>query len=177
LRNPRTSRRLSVCCGRPLKNRRERNALRAHFVPRAEEWRWSSLWRHCHGTAEERALLATWPTERPPNWVERVNRADDSTELDSLRQSMQKGRPFGQAEWQKQSSRGITHAPNIGPVPLSPTARWALPLFGPGGRSGSCRSHIRRQESASVFTTANRSNGRRVLNPTSAYSTATPPKR
>jgi len=49
--------------------------------------------------------------------------------------------------------------------------------LGQGGRSGSCRSHVRRQESTGVFTTANRSNGRRVLNPTSACLTATPPKR
>ena len=30
----------------------ERNALRAEMVPRAEDWRWSSLWRHVHGAPE-----------------------------------------------------------------------------------------------------------------------------
>ena len=33
-------------------------------------------------------------------------------------------------------------------------------VFGPGGRSGSRRSHVRRQESPGVFPTPNRSNGR-----------------
>ncbi len=30
---------------------------RAQLVLRAEEWRWSSLWRHVHGPAEERLLV------------------------------------------------------------------------------------------------------------------------
>jgi putative transposase len=79
----------------------ERNALRAQLVLGAEKWRWSSLWRHIHGTAEERSFLATWPTERPPDWVERVNRTDDERELESLRQSVHRGRPFSRPEWQK----------------------------------------------------------------------------
>ncbi len=79
----------------------ERNALRARLVLRAEEWRWSSLWRHVHGTAEDRSVLAGWPIERPSDWVERVNLTDDESELESLRQSVHRGRPFGRQEWQK----------------------------------------------------------------------------
>jgi putative transposase len=79
----------------------ERNALRAQLVVRAEEWRWSSLWRHSHGMAAERSLLAAWPIERPTDWVERVNQTDNERELESLRQSVPRGRPFGQPEWQK----------------------------------------------------------------------------
>jgi putative transposase len=55
----------------------ERNALRAQLVLRAEEWRWSGLWRQVHGTAEERSVLTTWPIARPPDWVDRVNRTDE----------------------------------------------------------------------------------------------------
>ena len=36
----------------------ERNALRANLVSRAEDWRWSSLWRRCCGSVEEKAVLA-----------------------------------------------------------------------------------------------------------------------
>jgi putative transposase len=85
----------------------ERNALRAQLVVRAEEWRWSSLWRHCHGTAAERSLLAAWPIERPADWVERVNQTDNERELESLRQSVQRGRPFGRPEWQKQIAKRL----------------------------------------------------------------------
>ncbi len=63
----------------------ERNALRANFVLRAEEWRWSSLWRRCQGTPEEQSLLARWPVEMPPDWVERVNQAEDGPELKRTR--------------------------------------------------------------------------------------------
>jgi putative transposase len=85
----------------------ERNALGAQLVLRAEEWRSSSLWRHVHGTAEERSLLGTWPIERPPDWVERVNRTDDERELESLRQSMHRGRPFGRQERQKPTAKRL----------------------------------------------------------------------
>jgi hypothetical protein len=85
----------------------ERNALRADLVLRAEEWRWSSLWRRCHGTAEERSLLATWPIDLPADWLERVNETDDEQELESLRQSVQRGRPFGQPQWQKEIAKRL----------------------------------------------------------------------
>jgi hypothetical protein len=47
---------------------------------RWEDWRWFSLWRRCHGTQVEQSLLAAWPARVPPNWVERVNQADDGRE-------------------------------------------------------------------------------------------------
>ena len=37
----------------------ERNALRAKLVKRAEEWRWSSLWRRESGTLEQPAVAFT----------------------------------------------------------------------------------------------------------------------
>jgi hypothetical protein len=47
------------------------------------------LWRRCHGTTEERLLMATWPIDMPPDWLERVNRDDEVQELESLRRSVQ----------------------------------------------------------------------------------------
>jgi putative transposase len=85
----------------------ERNALRANFVLRAEEWRWSSLWRRSNGTAEERSLLAPWPLDVPADWIDRVNQTDDNEELESIRRSVQRGRPFGQPEWQKEISQRL----------------------------------------------------------------------
>ena len=85
----------------------ERNGLCAHLVLRAEEWRWSSLWRRCHPTGEERSLLAAWPIDMPANWLERVNQTDDAQELEALRRSVQRGRPFGQPEWQKQIAKRL----------------------------------------------------------------------
>ena len=85
----------------------ERNALRASLVLRAEEWRWSSLWRRCYGTEVERFLLSPWPVEASTNWIWRVNQNEDERELDSLRRSVQRGRPFGKPEWQKEIAKRL----------------------------------------------------------------------
>lgn len=85
----------------------ERNALRANLVCRAEEWRWSSLWRRCRGTVEQKSILAVWPVEMPPDWIERVNQADNERELEALRRSVRRGRPYGRPEWQKQIAKRL----------------------------------------------------------------------
>lgn len=80
----------------------ERNALRANLVKRAEDWRWSSLWRWHAGSAEERRLLSPWPIaggRRPPNWLERVNKPQSDAELEALRRSVNRGQPFGSEAW------------------------------------------------------------------------------
>jgi putative transposase len=79
----------------------ERNALRAKLVERAEGWRWSSLWRREHGSAQERGLLSEWPVERPADWLTWVNQPQTETELAELRTSINKGRPFGQSDWRQ----------------------------------------------------------------------------
>ena len=82
----------------------ERNALRAGLVRRAEDWRWSSLWRTRFGDAEARTLLAPWPMSRPQNWCALVNRPQTEDELDALRRSVNRGRPFGSEYWVKRTA-------------------------------------------------------------------------
>lgn len=77
----------------------ERNALRAGLVDRAEEWRWSSLWRRERGDKKARAFLSEWSVNRPRNWVAWVNQPETETELEVLRRSVQRGRPFGGETW------------------------------------------------------------------------------
>lgn len=79
----------------------ERNPLRAHLVERAEKWRWSSLWRREFGDAKLLRLLSDWPVERPANWVNHVNRAQTAREVESLRQCIRRGQPYGREVWQK----------------------------------------------------------------------------
>ena len=43
--------------------------------------------------------LANWPVERPRNWLEQVKRPQDEKELAALRESRDRGRPFGEARW------------------------------------------------------------------------------
>jgi putative transposase len=85
----------------------ERNALRANLVERAEQWRWSSLWRRCRGIAEEKAILTTCPVELPNDWVERVNLADNEKELEALRCSVHRGRPYGTPDWQRRIAKRL----------------------------------------------------------------------
>jgi putative transposase len=77
----------------------ERNALRAKLVERAEEWRWSSVYRITRRDAKLADFLSPWPMERSLNWIEWVNQPDKASELDDLRSSAQRGRPFGSEDW------------------------------------------------------------------------------
>jgi len=77
----------------------ERNALRAKLVPRAEDWQWSSLWRRSQGEGSLTSWLSEWPVDRPRSWVAWVNRPQTASELDALRISVQRGRPFGDEGW------------------------------------------------------------------------------
>jgi putative transposase len=64
----------------------ERNALRAHLVTRAENWRWSSLWHRCHAT--QVPWLSDWPLAVPERWAQYVNKVETESELVALRQSV-----------------------------------------------------------------------------------------
>lgn len=77
----------------------ERNALRANLIERAENWRWSSLWRWHHGSAAQKRLLAPWPVRRSPGWLEHVNTPQTEAELSALRRSAVRGCPFGDERW------------------------------------------------------------------------------
>ncbi len=90
----------------------ERNAARASLVQRAEQWRWSSLWRWVrgvHGLADGDGpplVLSPWPTPsgtatatdgsgRPRRWLRTVNMPLAAAELEALRIAAYRCRPFG----------------------------------------------------------------------------------
>src|SRR5262245_34969362 len=80
----------------------ERNAQRARLVTRAEEWRWSSLWRRLHAAAACEPPLSDWPVERPDNWLELVNQPQTESELEAIRTSRTRSCPLGPPDWQRQ---------------------------------------------------------------------------
>jgi putative transposase len=59
----------------------ERNALRANLAPRAEAWRWSSLWRRQHPGALPEIPLAVGPLPLPSGWIDYVNEPQTEAEL------------------------------------------------------------------------------------------------
>ena len=77
----------------------ERNALRAGLVKKAQDWRWSSLWRREYGTSKEKELLASWPMPIPKNYLDYINRPEPEKELELIRESIIKNRPFGDNRW------------------------------------------------------------------------------
>jgi putative transposase len=86
----------------------ERNALRAGLVKRAEDWPWSSLAHRLAGGNDPIAsLLQRWPLPVPTDWVKRVNRVETEAELEALRRSVQRSRPFGSAVWQARTARQL----------------------------------------------------------------------
>jgi putative transposase len=101
----------------------ERNPLRANLVPRAEDWRWSSLWRRLHGDEGPGRFLAAWPLPLPEDWVKQVNAPQTEAELEALRRALRRGSPFGSAAWQQQMAdrQGLRHT-------LRPLGRPRKPL-------------------------------------------------
>lgn len=81
----------------------ERNALRAHLVARAEEWRWCSLWQRRN--APHVLPLSDWPIAQPADWVEMVNQPQTQGELREIQLAIGKRRPLGDADWSRTYSR------------------------------------------------------------------------
>jgi putative transposase len=80
----------------------ERNALRANLVRRAQDWRWCSLWRRGASRGElpdDGLVLSGWPVERPADWPAWVNRPETAAELEAVRGSARRGRPYGSDAW------------------------------------------------------------------------------
>ena len=83
----------------------ERNPVTAGLVQRAQDWRWGSLWVRQRGTAGLKSLLSAWPVDRPRNWIETVNTALTTKELDRITAALKRSQPFGDEKWM---SRTVT---------------------------------------------------------------------
>jgi putative transposase len=80
----------------------EANPRRARLVERAEQWRFSGLWRRLQRARD--LPLAAWPLRRPADWLVRVNRRLPSEALRQVRESVQRGRPLGDADWVRETA-------------------------------------------------------------------------
>ena len=80
----------------------ERNSLRAKLVEKAQDWKWSSLWRREYGDDKQKELLDEWPIDMPTDYIDLVNIQEgekEKKELESLRYSVNKGKPYGSESW------------------------------------------------------------------------------
>jgi putative transposase len=81
----------------------ERNPLRAGLVDNARDWAWSSV-GPCRG-GEPR--LDPGPVRRPEPWLAYVNEPQTEAEVERFRQSLQRGRPLGDAAWMEETARRL----------------------------------------------------------------------
>jgi putative transposase len=93
----------------------ERNALRAGLVARAEEWRWSSLWHRARNEGALPAWLYPWPVERPRHWLDWVNQPQTPAELEAVRNSVQRGQPYGAIHWVRDTAEALRLASTLRP--------------------------------------------------------------
>ena len=66
------------------------NPLRAGLVDKAEEWPWSDLSRQA--TKDGTALLSDWPSPRPADWLEMVNRPQSEKMVNPIRSAIVRAR-------------------------------------------------------------------------------------
>jgi putative transposase len=109
----------------------EQSPVSAGLVERALLWRWGSLWSRVNGDKAIKALLSSWPVKRPANWTARVNAPLTARELERVRVSLERGRPYGGDEWVRQivNNLGLEHTvrPEGRPRKASQSATGEIP--------------------------------------------------
>jgi putative transposase len=69
--------------------------------------RWVSLSRWLEEPEREPRPLSAWPIARSPRWTERVNRPLTAAELKAVRNSVNRGSPFGDENWVQAIARHL----------------------------------------------------------------------
>ena len=77
----------------------ERNAKKANLVRRAENWKWSSVWRRECGTPEQKKVLYEWPVSIPKDYLRILNEPQTEDEEQAFERATEKGTPFGNDGW------------------------------------------------------------------------------
>jgi len=77
----------------------EQNALKAKLVEKAENWRWSSIWRRENGTNKQNKLLSDWPVAIPEDYLLSLNHIQEKSEDEVIEKSIIKNSPYGDNFW------------------------------------------------------------------------------
>jgi putative transposase len=85
----------------------ERNPLRAGLVRRAEDWPWCSLSCRLAGGTEAVRRLHPGPATLLADWPRLVNEAQTEAELDAVRRSVARRRPYGADAWVQTVARRL----------------------------------------------------------------------
>lgn len=79
----------------------ERNPVRAKLVKKCEDWQWGSAYRRVCGTSKQKDLLYEIPTTLPAYYREWINTEEKQDDLDSIRNSLNRGVPYGRESWRE----------------------------------------------------------------------------
>ena len=83
----------------------ERTPLRANLVRSALRWPHSSLAKRALAQPPKWLMpIKRWPVDAPRSWLAWVNRPETAAELEALRRSLKRGRPFGDQRWQTRTA-------------------------------------------------------------------------
>lgn len=83
----------------------ETNPVRANLVKQAKDWPWSS---HSEITGKQKERLIDKPLiEMPSDWEGYIREFITQKELQDIRKSIERKRPYGDAEWQSQICRHL----------------------------------------------------------------------
>src|SRR3989344_3733427 len=77
----------------------EGNPIRANLTKKTEDWRWSSAWRRDHGSFKQKEILSAWPLAMPNGYFKMINKPQAEKELEFIRESVNKSKPFGSDSW------------------------------------------------------------------------------
>ena len=85
----------------------ERNPVRAKTIPirKAQRWPWSSIGNPPKDI--DRPTLDPGPVPRGEDWLDWVNEPQTEAELEALRASICRGRPFGSQSWQRRTAKRL----------------------------------------------------------------------
>jgi putative transposase len=75
----------------------EANVIRAGMVTDVAEWEWAGFYARTRGGKPFK--LTAWPVNRPDGWRQLLNENLLETDLDRLRLSVNRGRPYGEPGW------------------------------------------------------------------------------
>ncbi len=77
----------------------ERNAKKANLVKKAENWKWSSVWRREKGIQKQKKMLSPWIVKESKNYINLLNKPITQEEEKKLEKSTVKDVPYGNTEW------------------------------------------------------------------------------
>lgn len=77
----------------------ERNAKQANLVKKAENWKWSSVWRRQYGSSKQKKMLSIWPLDPPRSYLAWLNKPQSKKEEQAIELATQKSSPFGEESW------------------------------------------------------------------------------